>query len=933
MNRSEIREKERLKLKEERKNNKRFAFRRVAKIFKISFLTVLLIGIVIAGYLGFKFYPQYEKMSNEANITIEQINKRTFVRLDPSLIVRPDGTEVRKFPKAPYKYIESANIPDNVKNAFIAIEDKGFYEHGGFDVKANLRAVKALVVNKGAITQGASTITQQLVKNTFLTNEQTYERKIKELLISVRLEDKLTKEQILEYYVNNIYYGNGATGIETAADHYFSKSVVDLSLSETALLAAIPNSPTMYDPVLNMEQTLKRRNTILDNMFEEEYISQAELEEAKAQEIVLNVKPGDEYTPESYEVSYLTSSATKLVMEQEGFKQKFNFESNAKRDEYKKEFEAKFNETYEKIKAGGYTIVSTIDPVKQEQLQESINQGLSMFTYVEESGLYRTQGAGVTIDNKTNELVAIVGGRTQDSIANTFNRAFLAYRQPGSVIKPIDVYGIEIENGMLASTVVNDSKAKNGPKNSGGSYKGNMTAKEAIQRSVNTVPFELLRRRGVTSAIEHMTRMEFTNIVDEDKNAGIAIGGFTYGVTPLEVAGAFGTFANDGEYIRPTGISSIKFDGEVIYENTKHAEKIFNKGTSFLLTDMLKGVITEKHGTAKGLALSSNMPTAAKTGTTDDSKDGWFAGYTPYYTTTIWVGNDTPSQISNLYGGTYPGKIWKNYMDKIHKGLPIEDFKVPEGTRKMYVNTKTGAVSDTQKPGFNSYEYVPGEYIAAYEAEQKRLAEVERKRIEDIKRAEELRLKEFKDKYGISEEESIQNGYNIQSQINSAVNYNINNNDDYDTAKELLNSAKGMLPTIKVPSSRSDYENQIKNGYATIEQNKIDSENRKKAAEEEAIRLENQRIEDEKQAEIDRIEKEKQDIIDEQKRIEEEKILEENRIKEEARLKEEERLKAIELEKERLAKEKQDAQKPTEPTVPTVPTNPSPETPVETPAT
>lgn len=322
-----------------------------------------------------------------------------------------------------------------------------------------------------------------------------------------------------------------------------------------------------------------------------------------------------------------------------------------------------------------------------------------------------TKRKGVVIDNKRSELVAIVGGRTQENVANTFNRAFLSYRQPGSVIKPIIVYGIEIDDGMLSSTIVHDVKDNNGPKNAGDKYRGRMSAREALQRSINTVPFALLKERGNHSAYEYMRRMRFTKIVDEDAGPGIFIGGFTYGTTPLEINGAFSTLANKGNYVPPTGIDSIKFDGEIIYENKKPSTKVYNDGTAYLLTDMLKGVLSERHSTGYGLALKNNMPAAAKTGTTNDNKDGWFVGYTPYYTTTIWVGNDFPSQIKNLYGGAYPGHIWKDYMDKIHQGLPREDFEMPEGTKMMYLNPRTGDISEISKPGYTNYEIIPSAYI------------------------------------------------------------------------------------------------------------------------------------------------------------------------------------------------------------------------------
>lgn len=695
-----------------RENKIKYTLNKVFKVLKITTLLLLFVAIVTGAYLATKFYPKYKEMSASADEIVEQVDKRTFVRLDPTVIYRKDGTFVRGFQPAPYVYLNGNEIPQVVKDAFVSIEDKNFYNHAGFDITANIRAVKMLIKNKGKITQGGSTITQQLVRNTFLTFEKTYERKVKEILIAVRLEKKLTKDQILEYYINNIYFSNGAYGIETAANYYFNDSVSNLTLSEVAFLAAIPNNPTAFDPLTKIDNTLKRRDKIISHMYDEKVISESEMAEAKKEEIVLNIRPKEIYEPESYEVSYIMSSAAKLIMEHEGFKIRLDFKDNTDRNQYNKEFQEKFDEVYKKLIIGGYEIVSTIDAEKQHELQKSINKGLAMLSSVDpESGLYETQGAGVVIDNKRSELVAIVGGRTQENVANTFNRAFLSYRQPGSVIKPIIVYGIEIDDGMLSSAIVHDVKDNNGPKNAGDKYRGRMSAREALQRSINTVPFALLKERGNHSAYEYMRRMRFTKIVDEDAGPGISIGGFTYGTTPLEINGAFSTLANKGNYVPPTGIDSIKFDGEIIYENKKPSTRVYNDGTAYLLTDMLKGVLSERHSTGYGLALKNNMPAAAKTGTTNDNKDGWFVGYTPYYTTTIWVGNDFPSQIKNLYGGAYPGRIWKDYMDKVHQGLPREDFEMPEGTKMMYLNPRTGDISEISKPGYTNYEIIPSSYI------------------------------------------------------------------------------------------------------------------------------------------------------------------------------------------------------------------------------
>ena len=847
--------------------------RKITKIAKMTILTIIAMCAIVFSYLGVKYYPTYKEMSDEAESIVNQVNKRTFVRLEPTRIIRPDGSVVRELSQIPYEYVEHSRLPENTKNAFVSIEDKNFYQHEGFDIKAILRATKALVENNGEITQGGSTITQQLVKNTFLTHEQTYERKIKEILISVRLENKLSKDEILGYYINNIYYGNGAYGIETAANYYFSDTISNLSLSEIAFLAAIPNNPTIFDPIENFENTISRRNLIIENMYEDEKITEEDKDKAIKEEIVLDIKPEDEYEPESYEVSYLLSSATKILMDKEGFDFQVDFVNNSEREQYEILLQEKFDELYSKLRAGGYEIVSTINPEIQEELQKNLNEGLQEFTEVQESGLYKTQGSGVIIDNKKNELVAIVGGRTQENIANTYNRAHLSYRQPGSVIKPINVYGVEFDNGMIGSTKVNDAKEKDGPENFNFQYVGQTTARQALVRSVNTVPFALMKERGVGVAHEYMKRMEFSNIVDEDDNASIAIGGFTYGTTPLEIASAYATLANNGNYVRLTGISSIRFDGTIIYKDEKQERKIYNDGTAYLITDILKEVIKQY-----GFQIEGGTASAGKSGTTDENKDGWFSGYSPYYTGTIWVGNDNPEPLTNMWGSGQPGMIWSKTMNHIHKGLAIEDFKMPEGTKMMYVNIQTGEVSENAQEGFTSYEPVPATYLQimqemiALEEEKAREAEKEKQY------AEQIRKEDFLRKYGVTEEEEKGNQEYLSSLITQVKEMTIYNEMDYDYAKNVLSEAEIVLEIIKIDDKRKEFNSMIETQYQEID-NKLKASLKKQRMQEEEE--ERARIEEE-----NRIKQEEKGRLEEEERL---RIEEENRIKQEekARLEEE----------------------------------------------
>lgn len=900
---------EKTKTNKRSKRNSKRLFKKILKGVGIFTLLMLIVGSIVAGYFVVKYAPLYNELSQEADELLVNVNKSTFKRLDPTKILRKDGEVVREFKLAPYEYINSDDIPLYAKQAFVSIEDKNFYKHKGIDIKANLRAVKALVANKGQITQGASTITQQLVKNVFLTNEQSYRRKVKEIIMSLRVEEELSKDEILEYYINNIYFGNGAYGLETASTKYFSKPVSELSLSEITFLAAIPNNPTIYDPINNFDNTIKRRNRIIENMFEDEKITEKMKNETLKEKVTLVIKEQEKYVPENYEVSYILSSATKIVMEFEGFKLKYKFESDKERSEYNVAFEEKFQDVNQRIRAGGYEITSTIESDKQNELQLAIDQGLGRFTRIDQNkNLYETQGAGATIDNQTNELVAIVGGRTQPGNDNTFNRAFLSYRQPGSVIKPLIAHGIEIEEGKLASTMYDDSPVNRGPKNANRGYKGWITARESLERSTNTIPFKMVRDRGTELARNYMTNMEFNKIVDGDKNAGIAIGGFTYGTTPLEITSAYGTLANQGKYIKPTGINKIVYNKDLnVYKNNKSGKQVYNDGTAYLLTDMMKGVINKEWGTGKGLDLGA-MPVAGKTGTTDDSKDGWFAGYTPYYTTAIWVGNDTPKTISGLFGGTYPGKIWQNYMKKIHNGLSVQDFEMPKGTKMMYLNSRTGDVSDVPKRGYNNYEIIPANYRFKLEVkraltsqklllDKTRADKAERERIKKEIAAEKERLAKFKAKYGVEEAVELQNQATTLANINEALNKFINSENDYKSAIEWLNKAAISAKEIKVPEVAEEMNEKINKGYPMLEKKLEEMIERHKREELARIAAEEARIKAEEEARIK---------AEENARINEEK--EAARELEEAAKREQERIEAeIENAKEKAEKELQDA--------------------------
>jgi penicillin-binding protein 4 len=802
-----------IRLKRRRKyRTTRHRRRRRRRLFKqivmIAFLLSCLVSLIFAIWI----YDDIYKLYVSAEEKIASINEGTFKDKTETRIYDRDGNLIKEVAPRDYYYIPINEIQQDIKNATIAIEDIRFYEHKGYDLKAMARAGIELIKNKGEITQGGSTITQQLVKLQFLSLEKTYKRKIEEIFIAAKLEKMFTKDQILEFYLNNINYGNGAYGIETASRIYFNKPSKDLTLSEIAFLTAIPNNPSYYNPVKHMDHTLQRRDLILSQMLKYEMITEEEYQKAKEQKIVLNM-PKKKYQPETYEVSFALSSATKLLMEREGFEFKYWFNTEEERERYYEEYNEKFLEINQKIRNGGYEIYTTIDMEKQKELQKSVNEQLAPYTKKDaKSGLYAMQGAAVTIDNQTGDVVAIVGGRTQDDVANTFNRAFLSHRQPGSIIKPIIAYTPAFERGKLASSVMVDKPIKKGPKNAGRSYRGAITLREALERSINTIPFQIVAQYGSKEMLKYLIKMEFTGLAPTDDHAGIAIGGFTYGTNPLEMAGAYSTLARNGVYIKPTGIQKIvDITNTTLYENDHQKKQIYDSGAAFLMTDVLEGVFTKRHGTAYGYQLS-NMPSVGKTGTTNDNKDAWFAGYTPYYTTVVWTGYDIPKSI---WGKNPALKIWKDYMEKIHKGLEKKEFEMPDRISYMYVNPYTGEVDKTNNHGWWRKELVPEIY---YEIQERKKAEERAKREEALRKEKERKEKERQqrlkekqellERYDTTEEELQQRVKLAEGAIANLRNLSIHSESDISKAAHLMEIAEGMVAEIPLPSVRSSYYEQ-----------------------------------------------------------------------------------------------------------------------------
>lgn len=672
------------------------------------FLKWLLLVFLIAGILGgifftYKLYPIYEEYKDYSVDLVSGITRDDFRINESSTVYNSDGKVLAVLREnADSQYLLYEDIPQHVVDAFIAVEDRSFWENDGVDYKGIVRVMLRFLQSDGDEVHGASTITQQLVRNNFLSREVKIERKLKEILISRLLTKSYGKKDIMEFYVNNICYANGIYGISGAAKAYFNKDVNRLSLSQIAYLCAIPNRPTYYDPYENVDNAIPRRDKILEDMYECGYITKEELDDAKSEKIVIT-KPTQVFN--DYETTFAVDCAVKYLMKQNGFNFRYSFESTEDYQGYHASYADEYELMKHRLYTGGYKIYTSLDSDVYKDLQAILDAGLEFSQEIdEETGIYTLQGALTVIDNENGKVVALVGGRSQDDsdMVYSLNRAYQSYRQPGSSIKPVIVYAPALEHGYNPSTIVYNidvSKAKEKGVDAQELTGSAMTLRDAVEKSKNGVAWQVFDNITPQVGMSYVEKMRYSNLCPDDYFNASSLGGFTYGVTTVEQASAYSTLANHGVFREPNCIISIKdSNGDEIYEEYDELQ-VYAKRSADDMVDILKGVLTR--GTASSLrwGSSSKVEAFCKTGTTNGSKDGWLCGATPYYSIAVWVGYDTPKTLSNLWGSTYPGQIWKSAMLYMIDGLDEKKFE-----RAEYSDFDM----DMIERGEGYYSYLPG---------------------------------------------------------------------------------------------------------------------------------------------------------------------------------------------------------------------------------
>lgn len=778
----EQRRKERIK--EEKKEKIKKLSLNALKWIGVLVGSIIIIGMLVVSMILSKFGTDIVELFVDGKQRVENVTKETFNSRQPTRVYDKDGNVIYEYKESSYIYTELEDLNPYVMKGFMAAEDARFLSHSGMDYIGTTRAI--LNTLSGADVQGGSSITQQLSKNVFLTQEKTIDRKIKELVIASNLERRFTKEEIFEFYVNNIYYGYGCYSFESASQYYFQKTNKDLTLGEVATLVGVINNPTQFDPIRKPENARKKRDRVLFRMRDEGYITKEQYEAEIAKDIQVNPGKRDlDNTIKDDMVSYAIDCATEIFMEKNGFQFQYSFESTDERKEYWQYYNEEYKACRNALLTGGYEIHTVTDTKLNSQIQEIANKYMKQYTAKNANGVYKKQVSLTAIDNKTGKVVAMVGGRGQEN--DQLNRAYQAARQPGSAIKPLVAYAPIFERGQIPSSVMVDAAIENGPKNSTNTFAGPVTLRTALEKSINTIPYKIASSIGGDTALSYLENMKFQTLTHTDKNPIIAVGGFTKGVTTEEMASGFSTLARNGEYLNTNNITKIVKTNtkEVIYDEKQDQETvgIYDDGASYLTTDAMKGVLTQGTGTA----FKPNYPyVAGKTGTTNMQKDRWMVGYTPYHTVAVWVGEDTPKAQS---GVNAQGYIWRDTIDLLSKGKKVVDFEKPES-----VSTYKG-------------QLVNDIYLNKKDTSATKRKNSEKNRIkeENAIHKERLSNEDYRIVHGLTKEEEIRRENEAERVLISLEEYILTSKSQFEELDSLLSMVKEKIELVKHENAYKKY--------------------------------------------------------------------------------------------------------------------------------
>ncbi len=736
------------KIKTLKSSSRKFQSKINVMMFRTAIVTsVSLVIVCIFAGVGL-LKGLFDSAPSLEGIDVVPTNYSTYIYdTDNNLIQTIVGSDANR------EYVTIDEIPDVVEKAFISVEDERFYEHDGIDVRGIFRA--AFVSFTNGFSEGASTLTQQLIKNQVFDGGMEkstfakFERKLQEQYLAIQLENQLEKDQILEYYLNTINLGANTLGVQTASKRYFGKDVSELNASEAAVIAGITQSPDELNPITNREKNEKRRTKILNNMLSFGYITQEEYDEAMSDDVYARI--------EAYNKTVVDTSKANSYFVDALYYQVINDLQVYKGYSYRKAV----NTVYR----GGLRIYSTQDPRIQAIVDEEVNnldnypraydkklyelvyalsvtkpngdtknyseghlknyftqeKGMKNFDlffankedatkYIEEYKEYvlsdgskfiadkvtftlQPEVSFTIMDQHTGHVVAICGGRGEKTASLTLNRATDSTRQPGSTFKIVSAYlpALDSANMTLSTTIVDSEYYYPGTtkrvKSWRGYHKGPVSMREAIWDSNNVVAVKTLEMVTPELAYDYLLKLGFTTLVESDKALPTALGGIAYGVTNEELTASYATIANNGLYQEPIYYTKIlDHDGNVLLERKPVTKQVIKESTAYLLTSAMEDTLSSK-GTGKAASFQG-MHIAGKTGTTTNKYDLWFAGYTPYYTATIWSGYDNNNEKQS--DSSYHKVLWKKIMSRVHEGLPDKEFEIPSSVTTAKICTKCG---------------------------------------------------------------------------------------------------------------------------------------------------------------------------------------------------------------------------------------------------
>jgi len=726
---------------------------KAANFFSSTLLKLIVFAVVLLGVVGVAAGLGTLHAIIDASPSIDHLLEEVQPEGYTTFIYDLKGNQIQELHGADANrvYVEIDQIPDYLGHAFVAIEDERFYKHNGVDLEGFMRAI---YVNLKSMTfsEGASTITQQIIKNNVLSPDVTIERKLQEMYLAIELEKYLDKDKILELYLNTASCGHGTNGVQTASRLYFNKDVWDITLAEAAVLASITNKPGKYDPVTHPENNRQRAVRILNKLLEQKYITQEEYNQAYSVDVYSEIQINSQAIAEGSDYSYFVDETIERVVNDLEIQKNFS-ESQA----------------YNLVYRGGLSIYVTQDaaiqsamdnvftdesnfPPENEDYAMKLSYSLSIMKEDQKENLYfedqfdnkeaadafiqekkeeyglteadfenklalertvyipQPQAAMVIIDYHTGHVKAITGGRGQKQGNQILNRATDSKRQPGSTFKILAAYLPAIDTkGYTLGTVMDDvpldiiqpDGSTYSPGNWYAGYKGLSTVREGIVNSMNILAVRTIFDIGTDVAFDYLLDLGFTTLHESkiingktytDKTLTLPLGGLTEGVTPLELTAAYGAIANGGVYVEPTFYTRVlDHDGNILLNKEPTTRVVMKETTAFLLTDAMEDVISYGTGTSAKFSPATPMALAGKTGTTTATKDLWFAGYSPYYVAAVWMGYDDPQRMA--YVRSYHKYIWRDVMEAAHQGLPYKKFEIPEGITTATICKESGKLA------------------------------------------------------------------------------------------------------------------------------------------------------------------------------------------------------------------------------------------------